>query len=315
MKKSLLFSGRVAADVAAAIERQNKALEKIRPALAGIAVQNKLLAEKIKPIVPPVTANVIKNIAALNASIVVSSAVAKGIADAAVVAEQLRKSFSAFEGLADKIAWSAKIPSIDIWRDIFEKLPDQTREHITVLGEHGWYIDNQFSVPFLHEVVAALKAGNTQEAEEALQEHYRARLTQIEKDLIEAFPARETIFKSIFKAHASAEYALTIPVLLAQADGVCQELMGEQLYKKENKQPATKPKVEETTDSDHRAAFLHAFTIPLPISASQKERGTNFTGLNRHAVLHGESTNYNSEINSLKAISLVLYVYQCLVNQ
>jgi len=53
--------------------------------------------------------------------------------------------------------------------------------------------------------------------------------------------------------------------------------------------------------------------IWLPISASQNERDDKFNELNRHQVLHGESTSYDSEINSLKAISLINYLAQVLM--
>ena len=38
------------------------------------------------------------------------------------------------------------------------------------------------------------------------------------------------------------------------------------------------------------------------------ERGDPFVGLNRHQVLHGESVDYDTEQNSLKAISLLTYL-------
>jgi len=55
--------------------------------------------------------------------------------------------------------------------------------------------------------------------------------------------------------------------------------------------------------------------MTLPISASEHERGDAFVGLNRHQVLHGESTQYGTEMNSLKAISLLNYVAHILTDR
>lgn len=52
--------------------------------------------------------------------------------------------------------------------------------------------------------------------------------------------------------------------------------------------------------------MMHPLICPLP------ECGANFDGLNRHQVLHRESVDYGTEINSLKAISLLNYVFQVL---
>jgi hypothetical protein len=61
------------------------------------------------------------------------------------------------------------------------------------------------------------------------------------------------------------------------------------------------------------AAILSPLAETLPINASENERPRNFNGLNRHMVLHGESLDYGSKVNSLKAISLVNYV-SCLTD-
>jgi len=64
-----------------------------------------------------------------------------------------------------------------------------------------------------------------------------------------------------------------------------------------------------------RAALLSPLAQILPISASQRERQDGTTALNRHMVLHGESLDYGTKANSLKAISLINYVTQILGNE
>jgi len=66
--------------------------------------------------------------------------------------------------------------------------------------------------------------------------------------------------------------------------------------------------VEQIASDTYRAALLEPLAQTLPIGASQNERHDGFSELNRHMVLHGESLDYGTEKNSLKAISLINYV-------
>jgi len=69
----------------------------------------------------------------------------------------------------------------------------------------------------------------------------------------------------------------------------------------------TPPFVEQVASDSYRAALLSPLAQTLPIGASEHERKEGFNELNRHMVLHGESLEYGSKTNSLKAISLVNY--------
>ncbi len=64
----------------------------------------------------------------------------------------------------------------------------------------------------------------------------------------------------------------------------------------------------QSIESELISSLFYPLTIPLPISASEYERATLPEVLNRHAVLHGESLDYGTEANSLKAISLLYYI-------
>ena len=66
--------------------------------------------------------------------------------------------------------------------------------------------------------------------------------------------------------------------------------------------------MEQIAADTYGAALLSPLAETLPIGASEYERPTGFDELNRHMVLHGESLDYGTKINSLKAISLINYV-------
>jgi hypothetical protein len=221
----------------------------------------------------------------------------KEISSAALQALKFQKTLNSFIS-----------PSFVRFSEALKKIPTKTRKALVTLGSHGWYLDLEMPMPGLWELEAALNSGNVEEAEKALIEYYRKRTPEIEKGLRTQFPHRARILASAFKAHSRSEYELSIPVFLAQADGICCEMIGMQLFQKRNKLPVTVTYVQTLATDTFQAALLHPLSVALPISASKYERDDTFVGLNRHQVLHGESLSYGSEANSLKAISLLNYV-------
>ncbi len=112
------------------------------------------------------------------------------------------------------------------------------------------------------------------------------------------------IIADALKAHREGRFHLSIPVLLAQADGVVHDSFKRQLFSKQ-----TKFNLAGLTDSfpveDFRAIFMAAFYVDTPLTRNTKELPEGFDGLNRHAVLHGTDPGYGTEINGLRAVSIL----------
>jgi hypothetical protein len=107
-------------------------------------------------------------------------------------------------------------------------------------------------------------------------------------------------------------------VLLAQADGACVDLAGGPLFIKDHstKKPLVRKLLGQACHESYATAILAPLEIVLPVNASfeQRERLIEEQGLqgcrelNRHLVLHSESVDYGTHINSLKAVSLINYL-------
>ena len=200
------------------------------------------------------------------------------------------------------------IPTFDGLKNSFQELPNHIQEALLLLGKNGWYLDLEMSLPTLWHLKEILDEGNLSKAENTLVEYFENRLSKIEKSILEKFPCRKHLLKAAFNAHRREEYCLSIPLFLAQTDGICKEAVGQYLFMKSNKKPQTAIYVDQIANDTVMAAFLSPLAKTLSINASKSERPRNFNGLNRHMVLHGESLDYGSKINGLKAISLVNYV-------
>lgn len=192
----------------------------------------------------------------------------------------------------------------------FQEMPPKLQAAVLTLGQHGWYLDMNMTLPVLWRLEKALLEGHQIDAEEILCRHFEGRLDDIEETLLVKLPTRAALLRSAFKAHREGEFNLSIPVLLAQSDGVCKDISNRYLFMKERgtSRPQTAAYVEGFASKDFMAAALSPLTGPLPVSASERQREPNSQELNRHAVMHGESLTYGTQINGLKAISLLNYL-------
>ncbi len=199
-------------------------------------------------------------------------------------------------------------PAIEELQRTFKDLPPRTQEALIRLGGHGWYLDLKMPNSCLQNLNKELEDGDVQKAEDVLLQHFKERIDEIEASIIGIFPTREKLIRAAFSAHRRREYELSIPVFLSQTDGICKQVVNEYFFMKQNKKPRTAVYVERFAADTYRAALLSPLANSLPIGASEKERHVGFNELNRHMVLHGESLDYGTEKNSLKAISLINYV-------
>jgi hypothetical protein len=222
----------------------------------------------------------------------------------ATQAEQLRNSFRGLVG-----------PAFEEFQKSFRDLPPRTQEAVLLLGSHGWYFDLEMTLPQLWRLKEELSDGNVSEAEEAFVDYFEGRSEEIEKSIATIFPNRSHLIRAAFGAHRRQEYELSIPVFLAQADGMCKDAINQYLFLKTNRKPQTALYVERIVADGFRASLLSPLAQTLPISASESERPRGSNALNRHAVLHGESLDYGTKTNSLKAISLINYIALILADE
>jgi len=210
-------------------------------------------------------------------------------------------------------------PAIAEILQAFEQWPPAQRGALLMLGRAGWFMDREMSLSGPIEFAQLFADGKDAEAEQALATYFEGRLDEIEESLLKALPSRAKVLASAFAAHRAGQYDLSIPVLLAQTDGICKELAGGYLFMGQQRKkgvktdqslegkPGTAAFVEAMASEVMWSAMLSPLGERLPINAIESERGPNFSQLNRHQVLHGESVSYGTRVNGLKAISLISY--------
>jgi len=191
------------------------------------------------------------------------------------------------------------------------RLPAELRTSVLSLANRGWFFDPNMPLQSMWHTKALIESGKHEEADAYMAAHFEARLDDIEAQLASALPARASKFKSAFAAHRRGEYDLSILAFMAQADGVCAQLRGGHFFlKNRSTQKPEAAAYAAAFDANFIDQIAHlALTENLPIREQMRRRtASGSTALNRHAVMHGESLDYDTKENSLRALSLLNYV-------
>ena len=181
------------------------------------------------------------------------------------------------------------------------------QEHLATLAEHGWFLDPEMPFTTPAVLAEAIEVEDVGAVTTWLADHFRQRVDDIATTLTEKFPSRARILSEAFDAHREGKYNLSIPVLLAQSDGMCKDTWAFFLFPGGERKELVAAIIGHD-DNAFRANLAGLLGQPVPLWRTRKEREPDFVELNRHQVLHGESVNYGTEINSLKAISFLGYL-------
>lgn len=148
------------------------------------------------------------------------------------------------------------------------ELPERTRQALRVLGEHGWYVDMLLTPGELAAFAQLLESGDVEAAEQHLAHHYRQGRRRYWQSCVHRSRDGRMSYHGRSKLMDGGEYELSVPVFLIQADGVCQELLGTQLFGRRGGQPVTAHAIK-GLGLDYgwfEAALLHPLSLPLPIT-------------------------------------------------
>jgi hypothetical protein len=190
----------------------------------------------------------------------------------------------------------------------------------------GWFLTGSFPSMNISDLGRMVEADDLAGAEALMVEYARAHVDRIEEALAEGFPHRCLIIGEAFRAHREARYALSVPTLLAQADGLAEEILQTDLYRKANQKkgeadvPRTRKAYRGRLADDSKAdrypwrlLFAHldvltSLTQPLDEWRSARAVDAHYGPVNRHGVLHGSDFDYAREEISLRCILLLGYL-------
>jgi hypothetical protein len=193
----------------------------------------------------------------------------------------------------------------------FEKYPDDMRAGLIAMNRYGWYLDLQMGISKPLCFKRAVDDGRHQDADVEMIKHFEKRTASIREELIQAYPHRRQILDAAFDAHLNGQHLVSIPVLLAQVDGICFDVANAHFFMGKDRSKVL-AYATELAGTELARAFLAPLECGVTVALSEKDRPLGFNGLNRHMVLHGQSIDYGTKENGLRAISLLNYISQSL---
>lgn len=218
-----------------------------------------------------------------------------------------------------------KLAQVD-WNAVqerFENMPTRSREAMIRASERGWFFNWDNSFEEVWQLIENLQNAESDEVDEVLKNHYKSDMEWYAGELSKAYPERARAINAAINAHKNENtegYFLSIPVFLAQADGILSEVTGIPSAMDKVRNGAeikgsawAKEQIgddQKTSDLLYQLLNLHTMDILKSKSVRDKESiasGKIFNELNRHQVLHGEVSDYGTELNSLKAFSFLIF--------
>ena len=181
----------------------------------------------------------------------------------------------------------------------------------TYLVNRGWYLPiGLFALTRVYKISRLVENGEDEKIEASICEYAESREVPVVREVVpELFPDREEIVCQALEAHENGHYALTVPTLLSQAEGMFFEGLESHFYDEDEREESLK---ELKRDPDTALAILtmeHLFR-PGPLHEDydgnpREVAQSRDSWFNRHLILHGHSTDYHTEPNSLRVIALV----------
>ena len=211
---------------------------------------------------------------------------------------------------------------LETFKEIGERLKEyakKTPEYFLLIAQHGWFIDLESDLNFPSRVANNIQENKVDVANELLIDYYKKNVGEIFESLIKRHYNRREILERIKNSFEEGNYTLLIPTALTQVDGICFDFTKKKFFIKEKKDKKYKFLPEVIAELEKSAGnFLELYLSPLqnqtPIMAREQDIGKFPCKLNRHEILHGIRTDYGTEVNSLKVISLLKYVSDLLTD-
>jgi len=187
----------------------------------------------------------------------------------------------------------------------------QKNDGFIKLASLGWYINGGMTLAHAAWLMDLAIAKKVSKINNDLIIHYNEEMKERARAFEKGNYKRSLIIKEGIDCHLLGKYNASVSLFLSQADGISTGL----LFKTKDKKKELKKFVAEERDNKFFGDILNVILRVNKIDEYFSKDFDSSTGLNRHAVLHGYDTDFGTELNSLKAFSLLLFVNDFLVNK
>jgi hypothetical protein len=170
------------------------------------------------------------------------------------------------------------------------------KDYDQLFAVHGWYIYDGFSVEDVLILLKLLSENKVFDADERWIQLFEVNFDEIESDLCELHKETFHVFKEAILCHKNGFFYASTILFISLSDGIAQgKLFTDRYFQKIKKK-----------NKNH--FLLDIFNEKNPVNKSYIPNKSSNSELMRHGIMHGNSINYGSKINSLKALSLYCFL-------
>jgi len=173
-----------------------------------------------------------------------------------------------------------------------------------IIANYGWYISEDIPM----DKITVLYGFAFEEKEEDInvffQKFYMENLEKNIEKLQNRHSSRSHLILEAYESYKNRCYHASILLSLTIADGICS---GE-LFKIKKNKTSIKKFLENNKTPETLSIFLGVLTEVNSIDVYYPFKSKFKSQLNRHGIIHGYDIEYGSELNSLKAFSLLIFV-------
>jgi hypothetical protein len=172
------------------------------------------------------------------------------------------------------------------------------------LIQQGWYLSADLSAGVVFKLSDWFDEGELDKIEHGLRGFYHKRTAGIERSVVQRFPKRQRLLTAAFRAHRARDYALSVPAFLTQVDGISRDLWRANFFRSSQSNRSINRLVRDGRVPPLSATLRRQLLEPGSIRASSNGDGEGLR-FNRHAILHGNDTEFDREEYSLRCIALL----------
>lgn len=180
------------------------------------------------------------------------------------------------------------------------------KEDVALMAENGWY-PNWCTFFYTPET-------SVNSLDELMEKHLEDDWDDITTEILNLCPNRKHILENAFNLHRNGNYIASIPLFLAQADGICCEVLKSFLFTGNETQDRLNNLIDDGQISANMFTdvFLEPFRLKNHHNAgiSKSTEKSKRIAPNRNGILHGhrKHLDYGTKINSLKCFSLLSFI-------
>lgn len=190
-------------------------------------------------------------------------------------------------------------------RELLAFIDDDFESFLLFITDDGWFIDPDMSLQEIVQIRPRIGQGQSvrEEVTLALVDYFNDQIDEIRERAIRVAPHRKAVLVDAFEAHANELYNLSIPVMVAQADGILAEHCEDNsVFRSRQRQTM----IEGNTGASWSNRVLRS---QHPLWSHQREPSLPTGGeMNRHEIMHGKDWLYGNNNNSLRVMSFLNFV-------